>query len=83
MTHDDEQILFEATKQHVADATSATIEEGCHQTLIYAAMMSCISEVITTEGFWGPKPPDLYDLRGFWTLMHLLQQKAFADLAAG
>ena len=76
-----QQILFEVAMERVADMISTMIEEGSHPALIYVAMMSCISEVTTADGLWGQSPPDIFDIRGFWSLMHLLQEKAFGDPA--
>ena len=79
----DEQDLFDSTKQDVADTISPMIEKGIHPALIYAAIMAVVLEAITTEGFWDDDPPGFEDIRGFGNLMWKLQEKAFAELAAG
>jgi hypothetical protein len=81
MIDHDEQELFESTKQRVADVVSMLVDDGPHPALIFAAMMSAISEAITTERFWGAETPDFTHLQGYLNLMWMLQAKAFSDLA--
>ena len=80
MLNDDEQAMFEITRQNVADAVSTLITDGHHPALIYAAMMSEISAAITTSGFLGTEEHDAVESRGYWNLMWLLQERAFAEL---
>jgi len=77
----DEQGLFDGTKERVADAISTLVDDGTHPALVYAAMMSIISEAITTEGFWGDEVSSFTDLRGYWNVMWRLTQKTFTELA--
>ena len=54
-----------------------------HPALIYATILAVVLETITTEGFWDGAPPNLEEIRGPGSLMWKLQEKAFAELAAG
>jgi hypothetical protein len=81
MISDEEQELFDTTKELATDTISTLIEDAPHPALVYVALMSVIFEVITTEGFWDGNLPRFKDLRGFGNLMWKLREKAFADLA--
>ena len=81
MISDDEQTMFEDTRQCVADAISTLITDGPHSALVYAAILSEISCHITAADFWGDERPDHIDFQGYWNLLWRLQEKAFSELS--
>jgi hypothetical protein len=81
MISDDKQNLFEDTREHVADAITALIDDGRHPALVYAAILSEISFVITGEDFWGDHRPSRLDFQGYWNIAWQLQERAFVELA--
>jgi len=80
MIDDEENELFETTKTKVADTISTLVNAEHNPVVIYAAMMSVIFDVITTEGFWDDETLRFEDIRGLGNLMWKLREKAFADL---
>jgi hypothetical protein len=76
---DDEQNLFEDTREHVADAIATLIEDGAHPALICAAILSEISSRITHKDFWGDERPCRLDFQGYWNITWQLQE--FSELS--
>jgi hypothetical protein len=80
MLNDDEQDMFENSRQQVADAISTLVSNGPHPALVCAAILSEVSFVITAGEFWGDERPSRLDFQGYWNITWQLQEKAFSDL---